>query len=126
MKMKIMLLSIILISCSNKITNIDKCKENIAFKKEWDENINFLINYYNVRQNESVYEEAIGNYSITEFSEEGDRYLSALEFISKYIPISYEYKTSFSGKLPYSIYLKEKERWNNWYEKNKCSDIQLK
>jgi hypothetical protein len=64
MKMKIMLLSIIFISCSNKITNIDKCKENIAFKKEWDENINFLINYYNVRQNESVYEEAPAGASV--------------------------------------------------------------
>jgi hypothetical protein len=125
-KFLIIVLIVISISCSGKVFNTVSCVENKDFKKEWKKNIEFLDNYYAMRENISVYEEATRNYSITEISEENDRYFSSLEFVSKYVTINYVYKTSFSGSIPYRIYFEEKENWNEWYEKNKCSDIQLK
>jgi hypothetical protein len=101
-KFLIIVLIVISISCSGKVFNTVSCVDI------------------------SVYEEATRNYSITEISEENDRYFSSLEFVSKYVTINYVYKTSFSGSIPYRIYFEEKENWNEWYEKNKCSDIQLK
>jgi hypothetical protein len=125
-KILIILLVVICFSCSNKVFNSVNCIENKDFKKEWDKSINFLTKYYAMRENDSIVQETIAKYDIKEASIETDNYFSSLEFISKYIPIDYPYKSSFSGNIPYHIFLKEKQTWYKWYEKNKCSNIQLK
>lgn len=100
----------ILISCSssNKVIseNNINCKENLAFKKEFFKNVKNIENFIDVNQNES--------------------FRNSLKFIGKYSKVSFESMLNYAGTYPYGIYESDKKIWLEWYEKNKCQNIEFK
>jgi hypothetical protein len=113
MKTKFIISSILLllfIQCStpkNKVIS-SVCNENIEFK-----NI-FMLNVTNVE-----------NYT----TGKGDRkkFDESLVFLSKYVHISYEETMNYANEYTnYSVFKKDKDNWLQWYEENKCKNIQFK
>lgn len=83
-----------------------KCTENEKFKKEFYENINVVDSLITKNQNEKFHK--------------------SLKFISIYTHVSYESTLNYSRTYPYGIYEKDRKIWIEWYEKNKCNNIQFK
>ncbi|KAA2223763.1 hypothetical protein [Chryseobacterium sediminis] len=83
-----------------------KCIENKKFKYEFYKNINIVDSLITKNQNESFHK--------------------SLKFISIYSHVSYESALNYSRTYPYGAYEKDRKGWMDWYEKNKCSNIQLK
>ena len=100
----------ILISCSaaSKTTSKNNlnCKENLAFKKEFFKNIKNVENL--------IYEV------------QGESLKNSLEFIGKYTYVSFESMSNYAGTYPSGIYERDKKVWLEWYEKNKCLNIEFK
>lgn len=95
----------------NKCNNIHIkkvwCEENEAFKKKFFISIRYIEEY--VRGN-------VGE----------KRYKEAVQFIDQYTPVSWGKLLKYNPRIPYIVFLKDKDSWLRWYEINKCDDIQIK
>ncbi|MBD3906352.1 hypothetical protein NAL32_16830 [Chryseobacterium sp. Ch-15] len=82
------------------------CKENLEFKEKFFESIKFIDTLI---------------YSI-----QGRKFNEALNFISKYSHVSSESMLNYARIYPGGVYEKDRKIWIDWYEKNKCTNIQFK
>jgi len=82
------------------------CKENLEFKKSFFGSIQFIDTLI---------------YSI-----QGKKFHDALKFISKYTHVSSESMLNYARIYPGGVYEKDRKIWIDWYEKNKCTNIQFK
>lgn len=97
--------SFLFIQCSTLKNN---CNENAEFKNVFMSHINDVENY------------TLGK---------GDRkkYDEGLEFLTKYVKISYEETANYANAYTnYNVFKKDKDNWLSWYEENKCKNIQIK
>lgn len=95
----------------NKCNNIQIkkiwCNENEEFKKKFFTSIRYIEEYVRGNVGKRRYEEAV-------------------KFISEYTPVSWEKLLEFNPRIPYIVFLKDKDGWLRWYEINKCDNIQIK
>jgi hypothetical protein len=82
------------------------CKENPEFKKEFFSNIKTIDSLIYRTQNQ--------------------QFNKSLEFISKYSHVTFESKANYTGRYPVGVYEQDRKIWIDWYEKNKCTNIQFK
>jgi len=98
---------IVSMSCSSpKPTTTVICNENLIFKKAFFEEIDNVEKLITTSQGRSF------------------RY--SLLFISKYAKVSFDDMLNYNNLYPLGSLEKDKKVWLNWYEKNKCSNIQFK
>lgn len=83
------------------------CKENLEFKAKFFEAIKFI--------------DTLPIYSI-----QGRKFHENLKFISKYTHVSSESMLNYAIIYPGGVYEKDRKIWVDWYEKNKCTNIQFK
>jgi len=83
-----------------------QCVENKKFKTEFFKNIDIIDSLITKNQNEN--------------------FNKSLKFISIYTHVSFESMLNYSRTYPYGVYEKDRKAWIDWYEKNKCSNIQFK
>jgi len=83
-----------------------QCIENLYFKKVFFENITTIDSLINKNQSKD--------------------FNKSLNFISNYAHVSYESTLNYGRLYPFGIYEKDRNGWIEWYEKNKCSNIQFK
>lgn len=82
------------------------CKENPEFKKEFFSNIKTIDSLIYRTQNQ--------------------QFNKSLGFISKYSHVTFESKANYTGRYPVGVYEQDRKIWIDWYEKNKCTNIQFK
>lgn len=109
--MKNILISLILsviFSCSSTKTfhANGNCVENEEFKKYFFYNIENIENNITKNQDQS--------------------FKKSLNFLSKYVHVSFESTLNYANTYPVDTFKKDKENWLEWYEKNKCNDIKVK
>ncbi|MBD8081350.1 hypothetical protein [Chryseobacterium caseinilyticum] len=83
-----------------------RCKENPEFKEKFFESIKFIDTLIN--------------------SNQGKKFRETLNFISKYTHVTSESLLNYGGIYPGGVYKDDKKIWLDWYEKNKCTNIQFK
>jgi len=106
----------------------EKCDENLLFKQEFSKNLYILDSYYkNKSKSIKIAEDTNLNFQekLEKLDEIKSNYYVALDFFSKYSKISYNYTGNYTNEIPYNIYKKEREAWIDWYNKNKCNNLQL-
>ncbi|MCU7616104.1 hypothetical protein NZ698_02740 [Chryseobacterium sp. PBS4-4] len=81
------------------------CKENPEFKEKFFSSIKFIDTIYSI-QNRKFHE--------------------TLNFISKYTQVSTESMLNYARIYPSGAYEKDRKTWLDWYENNKCTNIQFK
>jgi hypothetical protein len=95
----------IFISC--KAVKPEKiCHENLQFKQVFFSHIEIIDKNITISQDEKFRESVI--------------------FISNYAPISVEQIMNYSRSYPLGIYKIDRKKWFEWYEENKCFNIQFK
>lgn len=82
------------------------CKENLKFKEKFFSNIKIVDSLH--------------------FRNQNKQFSKSLSFISKYSHVTFESKTNYTGLYPEFQYKHDRKIWIDWYEKNKCTNIQLK
>ncbi len=117
-----LLLSIftIILSCSSKSI----CNENKKFRKIYFEHINNVDIFYapdSLKHNIESTEEYLNRRK-----EKKEKMIGALLFISNYSKISFEDTLNYTQRIPYSKYLNYKNDWIQWYNQNKCNNIELR
>jgi hypothetical protein len=95
-----------LVDCLNICGKTIDCKENLEFKKEFFSNIKTIDSLIYRSQNQ--------------------QFNKSLGFISKYSPVTFESKANYTGRYPVGAYKQDRQIWIDWYEKNKCTNIQFK
>jgi hypothetical protein len=60
------------------------------------------------------------------YRNENQQFNRSLGFISKYSPVTFESKANYTGRYPIGVYKQDRQIWIDWYEKNKCTNIQFK
>lgn len=99
-------ISIILISCNaSNLTKID-CNENIEFKET------FFSHIENIEKNISVLQDT--------------KFRKSVIFISNYAPVSVNEIMNYSSTYPTGVFEQDHIKWMQWYEENKCTNIQFK
>jgi hypothetical protein len=108
----------ILINCTNsaKSANSSKNINNVSINGSCIENLDFKEKYFH---NIKIIDSLINK-------DEGNQFNKSLGFISKYSHVSFESRLNYAGLYPSGIYEKDRKGWLEWYEKNKCSNIQFK
>lgn len=107
--LNILLIMVFFSSCMTKKQILKEelqCIENKKFKNEFYKSINIVDSLITKNQNEVFHK--------------------SLKFISIYAHVSYESTLNYSRTYPYGVYEKDRKGWLDWYEKNKCNDLQLK
>lgn len=51
---------------------------------------------------------------------------NSLKFIAKYSVVSFESMTNYAGTYPNGIFEKDEKIWLEWYQNNKCGNLELK
>lgn len=104
----IIIISLFFICCksTNVINDGNDCVENAEFKEKFFSNIKYIEK------------------NITEVQDA--KFKNTLEFLSKYVHISFERMSNYANSYPIGIFEKDKKGWLEWYEKNKCSNLKLK
>jgi hypothetical protein len=82
------------------------CNENVEFKKAYFENIQNVENLITKSQNQSFHK--------------------SLNFISKYSKVSFGSMANYARTYPYGSFEEDKKKLLEWYEDNKCKNIQFK
>lgn len=82
------------------------CKENPEFKEKFLASVKFIDTLI---------------YSI-----QGRKFYETLKFLSKYSHVSFESTLNYARIYPGVAYEKDRKIWIDWYEKNKCTNIQFK
>lgn len=107
LKNLILLVSISLTSCSTtKTINNNECKENLKFKTLFWGHIENVENHMFSAQDKTV--------------------INSLIFISHYAPVSFQETMNYARIYPNHAFIKDKKVWIEWYEANKCNNIQIK
>ncbi|MCA6069500.1 hypothetical protein JI747_020265 [Chryseobacterium sp. RG1] len=102
----------LLVNCANSVNKSNNvsingnCIENLDFKEQYFSNIKIIDSLIEKNQN-------------TQFSK-------SLKFISKYSHVSFESTLNYARLYPIGAYEKDRKGWLEWYEKNKCNNIQFK
>ena len=92
---------------SSKNPSFSDCNENSEFKKI------FFAHLATIHK----YQKGDGN----KLDEE-----NSLRFVSQYAPVSFESRLNYDGSYPGGVYEKDRAGWIQWYENNKCNDLQIK
>jgi hypothetical protein len=106
------LLLLLLINCANavkKSKNIyvkGDCIENLEFKKEY---------FYHIKMIDSLVEKS-----------QNKQFTKSLLFVSKYAHVSAESMLNYANTYPMGVYEDDRKVWLDWYDKNKCNNIQFK
>ncbi len=95
-----------LVDCLNICGKTIDCKENLEFKKEFFSNIKTIDSLIYRNQNQ--------------------QFNKSLGFISKYSHVAFESKANYTTRYPIEVYKEDRKIWIDWYEKNKCTNIQFK
>lgn len=90
----------------NKVSTNGECIENVDFKKEYFLNIKMIDSLIYKNQN--------------------DQFKKSLQFMSKYSHVSFESTLNYARLYTGGAYEKDRKVWLDWYEKNKCNNIQFK
>lgn len=98
------------ISCTTTISNNANtnvgCRENLDFKEKYFSNIKTIDSLIYKNQN--------------------SQFKKSLVFISKYSYVSFESMANYGKLYPGGNYKEDRKGWLEWYEKNKCNNIQFK
>lgn len=117
-----LIISIIGIQCNT--LKQDKCNENIEFKNVFMMHVN-NIELFTLRDKNPQ-----RDHSEKANIEEGiksKKFQEGLEFLEKYVNISYENIFNYSFEYrSIEVFKKDKANWLKWYEKNKCNNIQIR
>ncbi|WP_042277999.1 hypothetical protein [Nonlabens tegetincola] len=107
-KTAILLFILSIMSCASaqRSESLEKCNENMKFKKFFFEKIHFIDSKMNAKQDKEL--------------------KKALVVLSKYVKVSFKSMSNYGGTYPYGVYLKDRKNWLAWYEQNKCSFIEFK
>jgi len=107
-RIHIIIISLIFLSCkpTNVVSNDNNCVENAQFKEKFFSNVNYIEKNISVRQDE--------------------KFKNSLEFLSKYVHISFERMSNYANTYPIGVFEEDKKGWLEWYKKNKCSNLKLK
>jgi hypothetical protein len=105
MKKILILIILILISCKSTKPKID-CDENEQFKQM------FFSHIENIDKNMTISQNA--------------KFRESVIFISNYAPTSTNEIMNYARSYPFGIYQQDRKKWIEWYEENKCKNIQLK
>lgn len=82
------------------------CLENEKFKKK------FFAQIANIKNNISLSQDKT--------------FLNSLIFISNYAPVSFEEMMNYGRTYTIKTLEKDEPKWIEWYQQNKCNNIQLK
>lgn len=105
-KINLIIAITILYSCkSSQITRND-CNENIKFKEDFFYHIKYIDDNIGVLQDST--------------------FVKSVIFISNYAPVSVDQIMNYARTYPTGIFEKDRIKWLEWYEENKCKNIQLK
>jgi len=111
MKLKLSFISLLFLLCScslSKTSAQGNCNENKKFKEKFFLSVKRVEDYVTGK---------------------GDRkhFKKSLKFISKYAHVSYDkmlnYNSSYTRQEDFE---KDKTEWLQWYELNKCNNLQIK
>ncbi len=91
---------------SNNVSITGSCVENLDFKEEYFSNIKIIDSLI--------------------YSSQNDQFNKSLRFISKYSHVSFESTLNYARLYTVGAYERDRKVWLDWYEKNKCSNIQFK
>ncbi|RDI14443.1 hypothetical protein [Flavobacterium sp. AG291] len=103
-KILITILIPILLSC--KSSNLNRCDENVLFKET------FFNHVKNIEDNIGVLQDA--------------KFRQSVIFISNYAPVSTNQIMNYSRTYPIGVFERDHKKWIEWYEENKCKNIQFK
>lgn len=54
------------------------------------------------------------------------KFIKSVIFISNYAPVSIDKIFNYSRTYPIGVFNEDRIKWIEWYEENKCNNIQLK
>jgi len=97
---------ILCINSCQSIKSNPSCNENIKFKEVFFSHIKVIDNNIDKNQNEE--------------------FRTSLIFISNYAGIERGSLNNYSSSYPIGIYQSDRKKWIEWYELNKCRNIQFK
>lgn len=106
MKKVLIILLIFIMSCSTSSRKKTTCTENKIFRNEFFDRISYIKK--NI------------------FSHQDSSFKNSLIFISNYAPVSFYETMNYARIYPPQAFKKDKKNWLEWYEENKCNNIQLK
>lgn len=98
--------SVFFSSCKSSNFTIITCNENQKFKEK------FFYHIHNIDRNISVAQDM--------------KFRESVIFISNYAPVSLERIMNYSRTYPIGVYEEDRKKWLEWYEQNKCNNIQPK
>ena len=105
MKNTLVLFIFIFVSC--KATKPRSgCAENEEFKKV------FVFHVENIDKNIGISQD--------------EKFRESVIFVSNYATVSTNRIMNYARTYPYGIYEKDRPRWIEWYEENRCKNIQFK
>lgn len=102
----IIMLIPILTACKTSNFNKNDCQENMYFKKTFFRHIKYIEKNISVLQDST--------------------FIKSVIFISNYAPVSTNEIMNYSRTYPLGVFEKDYKKWIEWYNKNKCNNIQLK
>jgi hypothetical protein len=105
MKKISILIILVLISCKASHQKSD-CNENMKFKEMFFYHIEYIENNIGVLQDAKFRQSVI--------------------FISNYAPVSVNSIINYARSYPIGVFEQDKIKWIDWYEENKCKNIQFK
>lgn len=100
-----LLLLFMMVACKSKM-DLPYCHENEEFKKIFFTEINVIDVFINGDGNR-------------------EDYIEALNFIASYSQVNFESMYNYATSYPYGIYLEDRKQWLQWYEDNKCNNLQI-
>lgn len=106
MKKIFILIIPILISCKAFEVNNSACNENEKFKEK------FFYHFKNIENNIAISQDST--------------FIKSVIFISNYAPVSINYIMNYSRTYPIGIFEKDRIKILEWYEENKCQNLQFK
>jgi hypothetical protein len=110
--MRNIIIAVFLINCTSKTNTYN----NIALNSECVENLKFKKEYFN---SVKVVDSLI-------YKDQNSQFKKSLLFISKYSYVSFESMANYGRLYPGGNYKEDRKGWIDWYEKNKCNNIQFK
>jgi len=106
MKKILVLLIPIFISCKVPDLNKSDCNENKEFKEMFSYHTEYIENNIGISQDST--------------------FIKSVIFISNYAPVSLNSIMNYARSYPISVFEKDRIKWKEWYEENKCKNIQFK
>ncbi|ALM50358.1 hypothetical protein AMR72_16595 [Flavobacterium psychrophilum] len=106
MKKILFILILIQISCKPSDLGRNNCNENLKFKEAFFHHIRYIDNNITVLQDST--------------------FIKSVIFISNYAPVSTDELMNYSRTYPTGIFQQDRKKWVEWYDENKCKNIQFK